>query len=74
MSATARPGGIEYYLPLFFEQTPAVRLSAPGCRAGDTGQARSGRAGILGDTRGRYRLLSGDKDKPLLPPSVFFCR
>jgi len=67
------PAGIEYYLPLFFDATAtlfdylpkATRLVFHG--ALDTaGQA------FWADTQGRYRLLSGDRDRPLLPPAELF--
>ena len=65
--------GIEYYLPLFFEETAtlfdylpaATRLVAHGA-LDPAGQA------FWADAQGRYRLLSGDKDRPLLPPADLF--
>jgi transcription-repair coupling factor (superfamily II helicase) len=67
------PAGIEYYLPLFFEQTAtlfdylpkAARLVAHGA-LDPAGQA------FWTDAQGRHRLLSGDKDRPLLPPAELF--
>ena len=67
------PAGIEYYLPLFFEATAtlfdylpaATRLVAHGA-LDPAGQA------FWADAQGRYRLLSGDKDRPLLPPADLF--
>ncbi len=67
------PAGIEYYLPLFFEQTAtlfdylprATRLVAHGV-LDPAGQA------FWTDAQGRHRLLSGDKDRPLLPPAELF--
>jgi transcription-repair coupling factor (superfamily II helicase) len=67
------PAGIEYYLPLFFDQTatlfdylPATtRLVAHGA-LDPAGQA------FWADAQGRFRLLSGDKDRPLLPPAELF--
>ena len=67
------PAGIEYYLPLFFEETAtlfdylpaATRLVAHGA-LDPAGQA------FWADAQGRYRLLSGDKDRPLLPPADLF--
>ncbi len=67
------PGGIEYYLPLFFDATatlfdylpPAAAL----CLHGDVAGAV---AGFWQDTDSRYRLLRGDKARPLLPPHEIF--
>ncbi|MFP5410055.1 MAG: transcription-repair coupling factor [Gammaproteobacteria bacterium] len=67
------PAGIEYYLPLFFEQTAtlfdylpkAARLVFHGA-LDPAGQA------FWADAQGRHRLLSGDKDRPLLPPAELF--
>jgi len=67
------PGGIEYYLPLFFEQTASLFDYLPQDAVLVT-QGKLDQAGqeFWADTRGRYRLLSGDKDKPLLPPERLF--
>jgi transcription-repair coupling factor (superfamily II helicase) len=65
--------GIEYYLPLFFEQTATVfdylgeqstlvlhgDLEAPFQR-------------FWQDTRDRYRLVQGDPERPVLPPEALF--
>jgi transcription-repair coupling factor (superfamily II helicase) len=67
------PAGIEYYLPLFFEQTATLfdylpkrtQLVFHGA-LDPAGQA------FWADAQGRYRLLSGDKDRPLLPPTDLF--
>ncbi len=67
------PAGIEYYLPLFFEETATLfdylpkqtRIVAHGA-LDPAGQA------FWTDAQGRYRLLSGDKDRPLLPPAELF--
>ena len=67
------PAGIEYYLPLFFDETATLfdylpkptRLVAHGA-LDPAGQA------FWADAQGRYRLLAGDKDRPLLPPAELF--
>jgi transcription-repair coupling factor (superfamily II helicase) len=67
------PAGIEYYLPLFFDETATLfdylpkqtRIVAHGA-LDPAGQA------FWTDAQGRYRLLSGDKDRPLLPPAELF--
>src|SRR5688572_466606 len=67
------PGGIEYYLPLFFETTATFAESLPP----DTIVAVHGDVGAAidrfwQDTESRYRLLRGDKARPLLPPAELF--
>jgi len=67
------PAGIEYYLPLFFDETATLfdylpkqtRIVAHGA-LDPAGQA------FWTDAQGRYRLLAGDKDRPLLPPAELF--
>ena len=67
------PSGIEYYLPLFFDETATLfdylpeqtTLISHGA-LDPAGQA------FWADAQGRHRLLSGDKDRPLLPPTDLF--
>ena len=67
------PGGIEYYLPLFFDATATLIDYLPAnaglCLHGDVAGAI---AGFWQDTESRYRLLRGDKARPLLPPHELF--
>ncbi|MCC7549052.1 MAG: transcription-repair coupling factor [Burkholderiales bacterium] len=67
------PAGIEYYLPLFFEETAVLSDYLPGgavvCTHGDVARAIDD---FWRDTRSRYELLRGDRDRPLLPPSDLF--
>ena len=67
------PGGIEYYLPLFFEQTATFADYLPRDAIvavhGDVGAAIDR---FWQDTESRYRLLRGDKARPLLPPDALF--
>ncbi len=69
------PPGIEYYLPLFFETTASLADYLPEhsvvCLHGDITAAV---AKFWQDTETRYRLLSGDADRPLLPPRTLFLR
>ena len=65
--------GIEYYLPLFFEQTATV-FDYLGDNAtlvlhGDLEPAFQR---FWQDTRERYRLVQGDPDRPALPPDTLF--
>ncbi|MDR2239822.1 MAG: transcription-repair coupling factor [Zoogloeaceae bacterium] len=65
--------GIEYYLPLFFEKTDLIFDYLPEnaalCLHGDVpGAIRA----FWADTQSRYRLLGGDRSRPLLPPGDLF--
>ena len=67
------PGGIEYYLPLFFDATAAIDAYLPKNAVvslhGDVGAAV---AHFWEDTESRYRLLRGDAARPLLRPGELF--
>ncbi|SIR29077.1 transcription-repair coupling factor [Pseudacidovorax sp. RU35E] len=77
--------GIEYYLPLFFDQTATVfdYLAGAGAERRD-GDAPSSVTLVLHgdleaafqhfwqDTRERYRLAHGDPERPVLPPEALF--
>ncbi len=67
------PGGIEYYLPLFFEATATLADYLPRDAAvalhGDVPAAIER---FWQDTESRYKLLRGDKARPLLPPAEVF--
>lgn len=63
------PGGIEWYLPMFFEQTASLFDYLPEnavlCLHGEVSQA----AEIFwAETRSRHRLLDFDRERPILPP------
>ncbi|HUH94872.1 MAG TPA: transcription-repair coupling factor [Casimicrobiaceae bacterium] len=67
------PGGIEYYLPLFFDATATLAdylpASATVCFHGDVA---AGVERFWNDTEARYRLLRGDPGHPLLQPHDLF--
>ncbi len=67
------PGGIEYYLPLFFATTATLADYLPEdallAQHGDIDQAL---LAFWADTDSRYRLLRGDRSRPLLPPAELF--
>src|SRR6476661_2096553 len=73
ISAGIAPGGIEYYLPLFFDATATFidyfPRDAVVALHGDV-DAAIGR--FWQDTESRYRLMRGDKARPLLPPPELF--
>jgi transcription-repair coupling factor (superfamily II helicase) len=65
--------GIEYYLPLFFDHTAVVTDYMPEgtlvCLHGDLTEVIEA---FWRDTRSRFDLLRGDRDRPLLPPAELF--
>ncbi|OGB44062.1 MAG: transcription-repair coupling factor, partial [Burkholderiales bacterium RIFCSPLOWO2_12_67_14] len=65
--------GIEYYLPLFFEQTATVfdylGEAATVVLHGDLEPAFQR---FWQDTQDRYRLVKGDHERPTLPPESLF--
>ena len=65
--------GIEYYLPLFFEQTATVfdylGKDATVVVHGDLEPAFQR---FWQDTKDRYRLVQGDPERPALPPEALF--
>ncbi|MEW5769894.1 MAG: transcription-repair coupling factor [Pseudomonadota bacterium] len=67
------PGGVEYYLPLFFDATATLF----DYLAGDTavvlhGDIQAAVEGFWQDTQSRHHLLQGDKHRPLLAPDALF--
>ncbi|MBU3908834.1 MAG: transcription-repair coupling factor [Gammaproteobacteria bacterium] len=69
------PAGIEYYLPLFFEKTATLFDYLPTETTlllhGDVPAALTE---FWTDTQGRYKMLDGDRARPILPPSELFLR
>ena len=65
--------GIEYYLPLFFEETATVfdylGKDATVVVHGDLEPAFQR---FWQDTKDRYRLVQGDPERPALPPEALF--
>jgi len=67
------PGGIEYYLPLFFDATATLAdYLRPDAVVALHGEIGSAVKRFWQDTDSRYRLLRGDKARPLLPPVEIF--
>ena len=67
------PGGIEYYLPLFFDATATLADYLPtDAMLALHGDVPSAVERFWQDTDSRYRLLRGDKARPLLPPADVF--
>ena len=67
------PAGIEYYLPLFFDETATLLDYLPA----DTTvllhrDVPTAIAEFWRDTRSRHDLLKGDRTRPVLPPEQLF--
>ncbi|XAH21816.1 transcription-repair coupling factor [Xylophilus sp. GW821-FHT01B05] len=73
MGAGVATAGIEYYLPLFFDDTATVfdylGDSATVVLHGDLEPAFHR---FWQDTKDRYRLVQGDAERPVLPPEALF--
>jgi transcription-repair coupling factor (superfamily II helicase) len=69
------PAGIEYYLPLFFDTTATLFDYLPEHTTlllhGDVAAAIGE---FWTDTQGRYKMLGGDRSRPVLPPTELFLR
>ncbi len=65
--------GIEYYLPLFFDDTATV-FDYLGAEATVVlhGDLEPAFQHFWQDTKERYRLVQGDRERPVLPPESLF--
>lgn len=68
-------GGIEYYLPLFFDETATV-LDYAGEHAMVAlhGEIDGALERFWADTRERHRFLQHDPERPILPPEAIYQR
>lgn len=67
------PAGVEYYLPLFFDETATLFDYLPeDLTVVLHANVQRAIEGFWADTRNRYRLLGGDRERPLLPPDALF--
>jgi len=67
--------GIEYYLPLFFEQTATIfEYLGPAAVLALHGEVDEALKRFWVDTRERHRFLQHDKDRPILPPEDLFLK
>jgi transcription-repair coupling factor (superfamily II helicase) len=67
------PGGIEYYLPLFFDETATLfDYLGDATTLVLHGVTQTAVEGFWNDTQSRYRLMQGDKHRPLLAPDALF--
>ncbi len=67
------PGGIEYYLPLFVEQTATLFDYLPGdCCLVESEDAHNAIADFRQEVEERYKSLRHDVERPLLPPDRLY--
>ncbi len=73
IGAGVATAGIEYYLPLFFDDTATV-FDYIGADATVVlhGELEPAFQRFWQDTKDRHRLLQGDTDRPVLPPESLF--
>jgi transcription-repair coupling factor (superfamily II helicase) len=65
--------GIEYYLPLFFDETATLFDYLPeGSTLALVGDIDAAIKRFWLDTESRYRFLKTDRERPLLPPESLF--
>ncbi len=64
------PGGLEYYLPLFFEQTATLFDYLPdGVLTLESAHCREAATAFLDGVEARYEQRRHDVERPLLPPA-----
>jgi transcription-repair coupling factor (superfamily II helicase) len=66
--------GIEYYLPLFFEQTATLFDYLAQAQLVLHGDIDAALGRFWTDTRERHRFLQHDPERPILPPEEIFLR
>lgn len=65
--------GIEYYLPLFFEETATLMDYVPqGSLVITHGDAQNAIGRFQSDTHSRFSFLKSDRERPILPPESLF--
>ncbi|HEX5345402.1 MAG TPA: transcription-repair coupling factor [Duganella sp.] len=65
--------GIEYYLPLFFEQTATLFDYLPqGAVVATVGDIEAAIKRFWTDTASRYRFIKADRERPIMAPEELF--
>ncbi len=65
--------GVEYYLPLFFDETATLFDYLPaGSLLATLGEIDEAVQRFAADTASRYAFLKSDRERPVLPPSELF--
>ena len=73
VSAGNAPGGLEYYLPLFFEQTATLFDYLPdGALVLESATSRETAAAFFEGVAQRYEQRRHDLERPLLPPAGLY--
>jgi transcription-repair coupling factor (superfamily II helicase) len=73
ISSGIASAGIEYYLPLFFEQTATLfDYLPPDATLAMVGDIDSAIKRFWHDTQSRYRFLKADRERPILAPDALF--
>ena len=73
ISSGIASAGIEYYLPLFFEQTATLFDYLPqGASLALVGDIDAAIKRFTQDTESRFRFLKADRDRPILGPDELF--
>jgi len=73
VSAGSVPGGVEYYLPLFFDRTATLFDYLPaGTSAIEAASCREAADTFLAGVATRYEQLRHDTERPLLPPDRLY--
>ncbi len=73
ISSGIASAGIEYYLPLFFEETATLFDYLPdGAVLALLGDIDGAIKRFWTDTASRYRFLKADRDRPILAPEALF--
>lgn len=73
MGSGVPSAGIEYYLPLFFEETATLfHYLPPDAQLVFVGDLEGAIQRFWNDTRQRYNFLSHDRERPVLPPEQLF--
>nr|WP_315399044.1 transcription-repair coupling factor [uncultured Duganella sp.] len=73
ISSGIASAGIEYYLPLFFEETATLFDYLPqGAALALVGDIDAAIKRFWTDTGSRYRFLKADRDRPILSPDALF--
>jgi transcription-repair coupling factor (superfamily II helicase) len=74
LGAGIATAGIEYFLPLFFEQTATVFDYLAGASIVLHGEIDAALNRFWADTRERHRFLQHDPERPILAPEDIFVR
>ncbi len=73
ISSGIASAGIEYYLPLFFDETATLFDYLPeGATLATVGDIDSAIQRFWTDTGSRYRFLKADRERPILAPEALF--